>query len=421
MASEEKANKRPKFIVKGKSYLAEPTMDEFIKDADVSAAARAGTKKALIKAGIEVIEILYTMTQGQIIDIDGIGKGNAKKLFIHAARVKRKGDFISNFTELKKNEGNYSYLPTGSSSLDEMLNYTNGKVGWRSKTMIELYGPPSSGKTQICLTAAALCLRPVEKGGWGRGVAYIDSEGAFEGKRFEYLSRYWGVEPETLKDKFIYGRADSFDDLEKIIEEVYNQADEKDLGMIIIDSIIDPLKSQYIVGMENLQGLQPRQQHLKRVLDKIKTLATLKNAICIYTNHIMANIMDKYGEKELPHGGAVMGHASDIRIKLSKPTVKEHKFAADKEDLEAENLKLGRARIVDCGFLAEKTGYFLIGPFAIGDPAKSKELIKHSAKIIKDGYLSIDSEGNSLEPLDEDTHSRDEIIAEYKKQLYGTA
>ena len=59
------------------------------------------------------------------------------------------------------------------------------------------------------------------------------------------------------------------------------------------------------------------------------------------------------------------------------------------------------SKIVDCGFLAEKTGYYMVGPFGIADPAKTDNLIEHSSKIIEDGYISIDSEGNSLKPLDD--------------------
>ena len=38
-----------------------------------------------------------------------------------------------------------------------------------------MYAEPSRGKSQICMMAAAMCLRSKEEGGWGRGVVYIDS------------------------------------------------------------------------------------------------------------------------------------------------------------------------------------------------------------------------------------------------------
>lgn len=349
---------RSTFFVKGKTYLAKPTMDEFLREAEVTPASRGKVKGSLKKLRIEKVELLFSKSLKELGSISQISETIAMQIFDHAIRIKRQGDIINPLEEVKKNEGGYQYLPTGSSSLDEMLNYTNGKVGWRSRTMTELYGPPSSGKTQICLTAAAICLRPVDKGGWGRGVVYIDSEGAFEGTRFEYLAKYWGCDDEHVDKNFHYGRADSFDEVEAAIDEAYNRADEINLGMIIVDSIMDPLKSQYIIGGSDLKNLQPRQQHLKRVLDKMKNLATLKNAICFYTNHVRAEI-GGYGPSEGPQGGAVMGHASDIRIKLKAGNKADYESVMKKTSLEKVGMKIGGAKIVDCGFLAEKSGIFL--------------------------------------------------------------
>ena len=92
------AKKQPIFIVKGKTYLAEPTMEEFIKEAEVAPSTRTGAKNALKSAGIEAVEILFTMTEQALAEIDNIGKGTAKKRYIHSGRVKRKGDFISEFS-----------------------------------------------------------------------------------------------------------------------------------------------------------------------------------------------------------------------------------------------------------------------------------------------------------------------------------
>lgn len=166
----------------------------------------------------------------------------------------------------------------------------------------------SLGKTQICLTTACMVMRPKDVGGWDQGVAYIDSEGAFEMSRFKRMARYWGVDLDTLKDKFLYARALNFDDVETALNEIAQKIEKMNIGIIIIDSIMDPLKSQYPVGGKELSNLQPRQKHLKKVLDRLKTLAELNNLVTIYTNHVRSNIGGYEGPISA-QGGAVIAHA----------------------------------------------------------------------------------------------------------------
>ena len=149
-------------------------------------------------------------------------------------------------------------------------------------------------------------------------------------------------------------------------------------------------------------------------------MAKLKNTVCIYTNHVRAEIGNTE-EKEGPQGGAVMAHASDIRIRLGPASQKEHSIARTRDELEKVGLKLNRAKVVDCGFLPRNEGYYLMGAFGIGDPAKVNILMKQAEKIKKDGFLSVNSVGDDLDMMDADTQTRDEIIEKYKKQLYGTA
>ncbi|MHA2253952.1 MAG: hypothetical protein ACXAD7_26600, partial [Candidatus Kariarchaeaceae archaeon] len=276
------------------------------------------------------------------------------------------------------------------------------------------------GKTQIAHTIAAMVMRPEEAGGWDRGVAYIDSEGAFEGIRFKYLARYWGVDEESIKEKLLYSRVDSFDDVEQALDEISNKVKEMDIGLIVLDSIMDPLKSQYPVGGQELSNLQPRQKHLKRVLDKLKALADIHNLIALYTNHVRSNI-GQMGEPELgAQGGAVLGHASDIRILLERPTKAERSMMGiDDKKAKEVGLKGGRAKIVDCGFLPESTGYYLIGPMGIADPEEWDKIIKHCKIIYESGYLSVDSKGNMLAPIDKKSLPREELIKRFREKLYG--
>ncbi|KKK52918.1 hypothetical protein LCGC14_3100090, partial [marine sediment metagenome] len=182
------AEDRPTFELDGITYLAEPTMDEFLVEAGFKTpSSQKRAKSALTNAGFEDYSGILALSAKEIEDIEGISAANAKVIFNHALKVKLKGNLVINYEGMVKREEDFNYLPTGSSSLDEMLTYSGGQVGWRSKTMVEFYGEPAMGKTQICYTAAAMVMASKERGGWERGVAYIDTEGAFVLDRFKYL------------------------------------------------------------------------------------------------------------------------------------------------------------------------------------------------------------------------------------------
>jgi len=173
------------------------------------------------------------------------------------------------------------------------------------------------------------------------------------------------------------------------------------------------------VGGEYLNNLQPRQQHLQQVLSTLKQLAENNNAVAIYTNHVR-NEIGSYGRDKGPQGGHVMAHASDIRIALSRAPNGDSKkwYKYNKHD--PIGLRAGRAQIVDCGFLPNEKGYYLIGPMGIADPRKIKEITKQAEIIQKDGYLSVNALGQHLDPMYEDAPSRQDRIDEIMMQLYGT-
>lgn len=209
--------------------------------------------------------------------------------------------------------------------------------------------------------------------------------------------------------------------VELALDEITKVVKEKDIGILVIDSIMDALKSSYPVGMDELKNLQPRQKHLKRVLDKLKNLALLFNMVVFYTNHVRANITnDKSVPKLGAQGGAVMGHASDIRINLQKATKAERKdFGFDDKHAGKVGLKVGRATIVDCGFLPEGKGWYLIGPMGIADPNSFDKIFKQSTEYKKKGYISQDGIGGGLVHLDPSAKTPAAYITENQEMIYG--
>lgn len=135
------------FEIEGKVYTAKPDMKKFLKEAGVAPTDSAQTKMSntLRKAGYETPATLFGLYQKEIIEIDGISKNKGIKIHAHVNRVMRKGGLVMEYEAITQRESTFKYLPTGASELDRMMTYNNGQIGFRSKTMTELYGEAAMG------------------------------------------------------------------------------------------------------------------------------------------------------------------------------------------------------------------------------------------------------------------------------------
>ena len=74
------------------------------------------------------------------------------------------------------------FVPCGYREIDDML-----EGGIREGQVTELYGASGSGKTQICLTAAAMTVSR------GEGVVYMDTGNSFSARRVGEMLRRLGL------------------------------------------------------------------------------------------------------------------------------------------------------------------------------------------------------------------------------------
>lgn len=372
------------FTIDGTTYHSHPSLEELLIDAGIdNPKIKSRILTIFDNVGIDDITQLYSYSKANFEALPSITETTAKHLFTHLQKVKRKGKLVITGRELEKVEQSFNYLLTSSNELNTMFTYSNGFNGLRSKTLIEIYGEPSTGKSQFCMTIAALTLRPQSLGGWGKAVAYIDSEGSFEYSRFRHLSRYWGVPEKYVHDRLFVAKVDNFDDVEESINQMAKLIVPHNIGAIIVDSMIEPLQTSYPLD-DNMTNLQPRQQHLKVVTDRLKSLAQVHNMITLYTNQMRMDINSK---GLIPQGGKIMSHASNIRIKMEKEP---------DEELEKLGIRVGKATVVDCGFLPSMSGKFLISSMGIVDPKDKTKIISQTKKITKQGYLCVDHSGKEL-------------------------
>ncbi len=299
--------------------------------------------------------------------LDGVSAASAKKIAAHKLVIAAEGKPIRSFQEqIEMNKG-HKYLLTRVHDLNRHLNDGQG-LGFRSGTLIEFYGKPQMGKTQWMYDLAVRTMLPPEKGGWGQSVIYFDTEGAYNVNRILKCGLYWGLSEKDFEEKMYYVSPrvlSTGSDLVTHIEGLDSIIIEKDVGLIIIDSLIQPFKNEFkSVAGEHLSFMGKRQNLLGQALMRLKALAQSYKLIVCYTNQVIANIGGMNNQpKEIPVGGDTVGHASDLRFELKK-------------DKSVEKSETRKMKLVDCGWLPTTITSFCLTPFGIVDPSEVKEVLK---------------------------------------------
>ena len=198
------------------------------------------------------------------------------------------------------------WISTGCIQLDYAVgNRRNG--GLPEGRIIEIYGPPSIGKSHI---AAQIC-RSCQKMG---GIAvYIDTENAVNPENLMAL----GVD---VTKRFNYVETgcveDTFQVMESIITKV--KASSKDVPVVIIwDSVAaTPAKAELEADYDKDSiGLQARQ--LSKGFRKVTQLIGNQNVTLICLNQIRTKIGVMYGDPMTTSGGLALPFHASTRISLT--------------------------------------------------------------------------------------------------------
>ncbi len=191
-------------------------------------------------------------------------------------------------------------LSTGCEALDELLG-----GGIEYNTLTNVYGPPGCGKTTLCLQAAVSC---IEK---GKKVVFIDTEGGFSKERLGQLSD--GLD--DILDEIILIEPDNFDSQEENVGRLDNICEKKDIGLIILDSLV----TLYRLELNN-GDIQDVNSRLANQLSTLSNLSRKRETPVLITNQIYSDI----------ENGGVELVSRDIAKYQSKCLIEMKKFERGK-------------------------------------------------------------------------------------------
>ncbi len=205
-------------------------------------------------------------------------------------------------------------IPTGSLALD----VATGIGGYPRGRVIEIYGPESSGKTTLALSAIA----QAQKG--GGTAAFIDAEHALD---ITYAQRL-GVNIEDL----LVSQPDTGEQALEVSETLVRSGA---VDIIAIDSVAALVPRAEIEGDmgDSLPGLQARL--MSQALRKLTAAISKSHTTVMFINQIRMKIGVMFGSPETTTGGTALKFYSSMRLDIRK-------IEAIKENQE---MKGGRVRV----------------------------------------------------------------------------
>ncbi len=266
------------------------------------------TVKKLLEAGILSIRTLAVYPLKKLMDEAGIGEKTAEKIIKVAQDIEKMGFKSADIIWEKRKTLNK--LTTGSQNFDDLL-----MGGIEPGAVTELFGEYRTGKTQL---AHQLCVNvqlSYEEGGLEGGALYIDTEGTFRPERLIQMALAKDLDHNLILKNVTIGRAYNSDHQILLAKEAPKIIGERNIKLIIVDSLIGHFRSEYI----GRGTLAERQQIINTHIHDLLRLTEIYDELAVvFTNQVSAKPDVFYGNPLTHTGGHVVAHGATIRIFLRK-------------------------------------------------------------------------------------------------------
>jgi len=213
--------------------------------------------------------------------------------------------------ELLEKRKNVLKISTGSKEFDELLG-----GGIETNSITETYGAYGSGKSQIAHVLAVRAQLPIEEGGTGAQVVFIDTESTFRPERIIEIAKGAGLDPEEVLKNIKVARAYNSDHQMLLAEKIEDliQKESLNVKLVIVDSLTAHFRAEFV----GRGTLATRQQKLNKHMHILSKLADTQD-ICVYvTNQVMSKPDQFFGDPTEAIGGNIVGHNSQTRIYLRR-------------------------------------------------------------------------------------------------------
>ena len=188
-------------------------------------------------------------------------------------------------------------IPTGNLLIDRAL----GVGGFARGRIVEIYGPESSGKTTLTLTAIAQAQKS------GGLAAFIDVEHALDP---QYAARL-GVNLDDL----LVSQPSSGEEALQICEALVRS---NAIDVIVVDSVAALVTKQELEGEIGDSTVGAQARLMSAALRKLTSFISKALTVCIFTNQIREKIGVMFGNPETTPGGRALKFYASVRVDIRR-------------------------------------------------------------------------------------------------------
>lgn len=188
-------------------------------------------------------------------------------------------------------------IPSGSLLLDNCL----GIGGYPKGRIVEIYGPESSGKTTLALTAIA---EAQKKGG---RAAFVDAEHAID----PVYANKLGVNT----DELILSQPDSGEQALEIVEML---AKSSAIDIIVVDSVAALVPQAELEGEMTDSNVGAHARLMSKAMRKLAGVLNKSLCTVIFINQLREKVGVIYGSPEVTTGGRALKFYASVRIDIRK-------------------------------------------------------------------------------------------------------
>ena len=188
-------------------------------------------------------------------------------------------------------------IPTGNLLIDRAL----GVGGFARGRIVEIYGPESSGKTTLTLTAIAQAQKS------GGLAAFIDVEHALDPQHAARL----GVNLDDL----LVSQPSSGEEALQICEALVRS---NAIDVIVVDSVAALVTKQELEGEIGDSTVGAQARLMSAALRKLTSFISKARTVCIFTNQIREKIGVMFGNPETTPGGRALKFYASVRVDIRR-------------------------------------------------------------------------------------------------------
>ena len=188
-------------------------------------------------------------------------------------------------------------IPTGNLLIDRAL----GVGGFPRGRIIEVYGPESSGKTTLTLTAIAQAQKA------GGLAAFIDVEHA--------LDPAYAAKLGVNIDDLLVSQPNSGEEALQICEALVRS---NAIDVVVLDSVAALVTKQELTGEIGDSTVGAQARLMSAAMRKLTSLIAKARTTCIFTNQIREKIGVMFGNPETTPGGRALKFFASVRVDIRR-------------------------------------------------------------------------------------------------------